>query len=103
MSTTNMHGTVGTSTAAPIIVTFTGAPRLLQLVVDDGAGNHAGHFRYAINGDTVNNTTSACQPASGIAVPVASPIGITSLTIWSNAGEANQVYSIGNVIRFTGS
>lgn len=98
MSTTNTLGTVSANATAPTIITLTPLARVVSLVVSDGGAG--GYTRYAVNGETVNQTTNSAMPASGIMFPIIHQTGLGTLTLYSVGGATDQTYCLASLSRF---
>lgn len=103
MATTNaMTGTIATSSLAPTVIVLSPVAALAVLTVNDGnTGSSIGRFRFAVNAESVNVTSNSCAPASGIAMPIKDSAGVGTLTLYTNNGETNQVYTLASCVRFT--
>lgn len=98
-NTTNMTGTVGTSTANAVIVAFSPGVQLVEVAIAGATGG----ARIAKNVTTAagcNATTNSYITAGGgYRLEVAEPgQPITSLAIYANNSEADLVYSINKIL-----
>lgn len=59
----------------------------------------SGKFRYAVNGEAVDEETNSCLPANGDLVILQHRTNIDRVTLYANNGETNQTYTLASISR----